>query len=71
MPESVTVLVTDLRPGDVFIHDGVKHYTVLEEPVWHGGEVYVWVQFVDGGTGNRVWSSKERITVKREAASAK
>jgi hypothetical protein len=66
----IEIVVDAIRKGDKFVDDqGHHHWTALADPqlivTGSGPVVRLFVQFADGGTGERFWDPGRRLKVQR------
>jgi hypothetical protein len=66
MAELVTIPVSEIREGDELIANGITYWTAVRNANRSGGKIHLDVQYVDGGTGTRVWDNPfDEVTVTR------
>lgn len=67
--DPITVLVSELKRGDIYVLDGTTLWTVVidaaESEGAEGGPVSVNVEFVDGSRAWRQWPNDVEIEVER------
>lgn len=67
--ELVTIAVDAIRKGDRFVKDGTYYWTAIADPnlitTGSGPVVRLFVQFADGGTGERFWDPGTELEIER------